>query len=317
MLLDLQKDKVVDAQYNDKEYIDNCIQENEMKIEGDIVVVNDWQFKVDRETLKIIESLGKYVVQEEPKEPPEGWKGIYNEDDLRKVVEDLTGNYMIMKDIQLTANWTPIGNNTNMFTGKLDGSNHKITGLNIEGEADYQGLFGCIGTDGKVNNLTVQGNVSGSWGVGMLAGVNHGTIEYVKTNGNVTGTRPNIGGLVGYNMGGRIKKASSSGTVKGLETSNVGGLVGTNTGEKAVIMESYSDACVEAYATVGGLVGDNQNGEITNCYSIGSVSISGVVGGGLVGHQRGKIKNSYTLSKIITSVSDCGRICGKDGAWTR
>ncbi len=59
VLIELQADKVTKTEYNENNYIDNKLNENDMQIEGDIVIVNGWQFEIDRSIPKIVKELGK------------------------------------------------------------------------------------------------------------------------------------------------------------------------------------------------------------------------------------------------------------------
>ena len=93
--------------------------------------------------------------------------------------------------------WTPIGSdNDHAYTGTFDGGGHTIEGLYINSEATYAGLFGVVDTSGKVQGLTVAGEVTGSDGstytytytyTGGVAGQNHGTIADCSFAGTVTG----------------------------------------------------------------------------------------------------------------------------------
>lgn len=226
----------------------------------------------------------------------EEWIKIYTEEDLRNIANDLTKNYILMNDIVLTEDWTAIGDSTKQFRGKLDGAGYKISGLNINKIAGYQGLFGLIYEGGKVSNLKLEGNVIGGTSIGLLAGYNCGTIENVKVKGTVEGqgnsTINSIGGLVGYNYDfGIIEKCYSEVEVKSsleYSVSNVGGLVGQSHG---TIRQSTSSGNVTGSINVGGLVGSNM-GTIINTYTISKVMGSSDIGG-LVGLNRGTITNSY------------------------
>ncbi len=59
VLINLQADKTTNSDYNENEFMDRKIQENEMTINGDVVTVDGWQFEIDRSVPKIIASLGK------------------------------------------------------------------------------------------------------------------------------------------------------------------------------------------------------------------------------------------------------------------
>ena len=65
---------------------------------------------------------------------------------LEAIAEDLAGSYALGADIDLgDADWTPIGNDSEPFTGTLRGNGHAIRNLfctNSLSGADYRGLFG-------------------------------------------------------------------------------------------------------------------------------------------------------------------------------
>ena len=59
VLVELQADKITKPEYNEKDYIDNRLKQNNMEVEGDIVTVEGWQFEIDRSIPEIAQSLGK------------------------------------------------------------------------------------------------------------------------------------------------------------------------------------------------------------------------------------------------------------------
>lgn len=61
LLLDLQADKIADINYNENEYINTRIQQNEMKVNGNIVDVNGWKFTIDRSVPRILEKNEKII----------------------------------------------------------------------------------------------------------------------------------------------------------------------------------------------------------------------------------------------------------------
>ena len=76
---------------------------------------------------------------------------ITTADQLAAISNDLTGNYVLMNDIDLSeyGAWTPIGSlPDSAFRGKFDGQGHKISGLTITQNELISihhpaGLFGC------------------------------------------------------------------------------------------------------------------------------------------------------------------------------
>ena len=111
----------------------------------------------------------------------------------------LTGN------ITLTGDWTPIGTSiSNAYKGTFDGGGHTITGLTVTTSDQYAGLFGYIGSGGKVKDVTLENvqitNDNSSGYAGGVAGWSDGTLENCSVSGSVSGSGMNgfAGGVVGY-----------------------------------------------------------------------------------------------------------------------
>lgn len=205
-----------------------------------------------------------------------------------KAVADIANNGNLGINITLTENinltdmeWTPIGTNyNNAYTGIFDGNGHTITGLTVTGSDQYAGLFGRIGSGGTVKNVVLEGvqitsdNSLGS--VGGVAGYSYGNIEYCSVSGSVSVSGiSDVGGVVGYQVGGSITGCSSSATVKG--TQRAGGMAGvTNSGASLTGCYATGDVTVENDGTnnshAGGVVGYNGGGTLTACYATGSVT---------------------------------------------
>ena len=198
--------------------------------------------------------------------------------------------------------WTPIGDGSKPYTGTFDGAGHTISGLYIDSDVKYAGLFGYIGTNGTVKNLALADssiNSSRSSGdyayVGGICGKNDGSIENCSNSGTVTGNADNInvGGICGLNWGS-ITSCSNSGTVTCSGT-NVGGICGVNS---SIISNCSNSGTVTGSdgSTVGGICGYNW-GSITNCSNSGTVTGSGSNVGGICGYKsfEGSITNCYWL----------------------
>ena len=207
-------------------------------------------------------------------------------------VKDSDAHAKLMNDIDLNGNeknqWTPIGNSIgNSYEGTFNGDGHTISGLyikNTSNDTDYQGLFGFVGSEGTVQNLTVDGTVSGSW---------------------------SVGGVVGYNNGGTVTGCtfSVSGTVSGRMY--VGGVVGRNSGTYGSVTNCYNTGEVTG-STSGGVVGYNQSGTVENCYNTGTVSGSDYVGG-VVGSNSGTVENCYFLKTADVNKNLSGIGFGGEG----
>ena len=207
---------------------------------------------------------------------------------IAKLVND--GNTDI--DITLTSDidlsgidWTPIGIDDNhQYTGTFNGGGHTITGLTVTGSDQYAGLFGRIGSGGKVMNVKLEGvqieSDNGMSDVGGVAGYSRGTLENCSVSGSVSGSGMNgiAGGVVGYQTGGSITGCSSSATVNAGNVA--GGVAGCTYSATLTACYATGDVTLESINSggnfVGGVVGDNTNrSTVIACYAWGSVTGSG------------------------------------------
>ena len=237
--------------------------------------------------------------------------------------------------------WTPIGNDSNPYTGNFDGNNKTIKGLYINSSEKYVGLFGYIGTNGTVKNLTLADSTINSSNssadssseitayVGGICGYNDGgSITNCSNSGNVSSSANNVSSLIscvsgicGLNWSGSIMNCSNSGKVSGSVNNivdleyYVSGICGLNW--SGSIMNCSSSGTVSGTGTgtfigggeVGGICGRNADGSITNCSNSGAVSGSTV--GGICGVNWSSITNCYWLETAYTGESvgsDSGNI---------
>ena len=262
---------------------------------------------------------------------------VYTADGLlawnKAVQNDLTLNCTLTADITLTGEWTPIGTESQPYTGTFDGNGKTITGLKIDQSGtDNVGLIGRLGSGGKVQDVTLtEVNVTGGTYVGGIAGQTDGTVENCSVNGTVTGQNQ-TGGIVGRNFS-TISGCSAEGTVTG--NTNVGGISGlcvpnydTGTGSLigSTIEGCHSTAAVSGISSVGGVVGNLGNGcSLMACYSTGNVTATITYGhanvGGVVGiNGQGTVTACYhATGEITSSVGDrIGGIagCNDQGTFT-
>ena len=205
---------------------------------------------------------------------------VYNADGLmawnEAAQKDESINCTLSADIDLTGKeWTPIGTDkNNSYNGTFDGNGKTITGLTVNQSGKYYvSLFGCLGSDGKVQNLTLENvNITGYWFVGGVVGYNYGTLTACTASGSVYGDKF-VGGVVGYNYG-TVTVCTASENVNGTGN-EVGGVMGANYGTVTACTASGS---VSGDSFVGGVVGTNY-GTMTACTASGSVSGDDFVGG--------------------------------------
>ena len=217
----------------------------------------------------------------------------------------------------------PICSPDSPFSGVFDGNGKTISGWNITHMADsrnYCGLFGGIGKNAEVKNLTFEncslyltndgGKVSSTNnGFAWVAGVNKGTVSGIRvvncTIGCDAGTTPlYVGGIVGDNSG-TISNCTVSGAITAASDRNkndvfdCGGIAAYNTG---LVEGCVNDAPIVAMNQVGGIVGMN-GGTVRDCINNGDITADYYFGG-VVG---------YTTSSSATCIIEH---CGNTGTLT-
>ena len=185
-------------------------------------------------------------------------------------------HFLMTNDLDLQGNaqnqWTPIGNNFSPFKGHFNGNQFEIKNLYIDNpSSDYVGLFGYIHL-GSVEKLGI-------------AAQNH-----------LTG-KNNVGGIVGYQMGGKISECYNKSLIKGND--NVSGIVGYQHG--TTINFCYNIGIIEGHWYVGGIAGMGYGKTIiNNCYNMGTIvahSYKGGIAGKIDGYNtKAIIKNCYQES---------------------
>ena len=229
---------------------------------------------------------------------------------------DLTLNLTLTADITLPepaeggSNWTPVGTDvSNPYTGTIDGGGKTLTGMVINSTEHNQGFVGNLDEGGKVQNLTFADATvisSSASSIGIVAGINMGTVENCHTIGKVEGEYSSIGGIVGENgLNAIITNCTNAATMEGEEVS-AGGIAGINwglvsacinSGELSVTFTENGNIHLpdspNDYSGVGGIVGDNY-GDVIACGNTGTVN-GKYNSGGIVGrHDGGSVIASWT-----------------------
>lgn len=173
--------------------------------------------------------------------------------------------------------WTPIGSygsrGEEAYIGTFDGNGHTISGLYVNSDAQNVGLFGCVGTNGKIQNVGVVDS--------YISATANGAI---------------VGGVCGRNYEGTIENCYNTGTVTGSGI-NVGGVCGGNSWNIINCYNTGKVSTTDDGAFVGGVCGYNTK-NIKNCYNTGkiSVTIHSSFVGGVCGMNFGGINNCYFLT---------------------
>ncbi|MCL9817512.1 choice-of-anchor D domain-containing protein [Natronocalculus amylovorans] len=259
------------------------------ELKGDAAVTNMDGFDFDATwAVETGDIISHPYLQSTPQDPAPGREntrfagGIGTADDpiqietwehLHRVSESLDAHFELIGDLDEETDgyeeyvtdpsegFEPIGSGADPFTGEFDGSGYVIDGLYIDQNGDYVGLFGSVGSTGRLTHVGLDAvNVTGNEYVGGVAGESAGEIDQSWVSGNVTGS-VTVGGLVGHTTG-TVVESYSVGTV--TAESAVGGLVGS-TGSSSAVSESYAAGDIEADTEFGGLVGVN-DGEVSTSF---------------------------------------------------
>lgn len=156
-----------------------------------------------------------------------------------KTNANTSGKYFVLtNDIVINGAWTPIDN----FHGTFDGDGHAILGnIKLGGTKNELGLFGVLGYNGVVKNLTNKANIT--------------TDESVTTKA--------VGGIVGRinHTGNAIKNCVNKGIINS-KTQYIGGILGdiyAQDGKTDAVIEACRNEgyinCTNASPRFGGIVG--------------------------------------------------------------
>ncbi|MCI6580749.1 MAG: hypothetical protein MSH15_01955, partial [Oscillospiraceae bacterium] len=253
--------------------------------------------------------------------------------------QNQSANAVLTADIDLSGmdNWTPIGNETNQYTGTFDGRNHTIKDMSITKQGNNSGLFGYI-ANAAIKNITISGKItiiaeSYTEGYGSIAGrmdnstvINcHSSVNITITEDSAIDTTKNncighIGGIVGkmHEENSAISDCSYSGTIElnDRPVNVAAGIAGyafysavpiTNCNFTGTIHSTYSGATI-----IGGIFGyTNRSADVkvTNCLSVGTISksedisLTGILIGQINGgYGNNAVKNNYYSSSSLLGV---------------
>lgn len=238
--------------------------------------------------------------------------------------------------------WTPIGIDAlHSFGGSLDGGGKTISGLKVETDRQWAGLFGSVrGTYGvpmtmrdlTLKNGSVKFTSSGtSCSGGLVAAVEGETAlelrNVVAENLTVSGGRSGSGGLLGRGRVAMTNCHNRGGSVTGSYAGGLAGMGYSNL-QDHVLAGCTNSAKVVGERTAGGMTGNEtySNGSYTSCANSGSISAtqgyaSGIAAGG--SYERcsnsGAVTGKQTAGICVNGIkamycSNTGAITGTDYA---
>lgn len=177
-------------------------------------------------------------------EVSEGNYTVNNEKGLKNLAELVNNgatdiNITLTGDINLTGEWTPIGNYEQKYTGTFDGNGKTITGLTFnQPETNNVGLIGRLGENGIVQDVKLDKvNIKANNNVGGIVGGNNGgSIIGCSVSGDISGSEF-VGGVAGDSAYGSLTACYHAGNVSGSQY--VGGVTGFATGNLAKVIACY------------------------------------------------------------------------------
>ncbi|GHV94156.1 hypothetical protein AGMMS50293_04760 [Spirochaetia bacterium] len=217
-------------------------------------------------------------------------------------------------DLAAWSNWDPIGGTLNPFTGIFDGNGHNILNLStsVTTPSQKQGLFGSLGTGGKLENIhVVNGNVRGADGAGGICGESSGEISNCSFAGLVRGVN-HVGGIVGRSSdsGTMIMDCTNNGKVQG--TKQAGGIIGFM-GRNGVIIACENTGQVEGSWETGGIAGRSEYSAVFASCNRGTISAAENETGGIIGYNvNASVIACYNTADIQGAGANIGGIIGKN-----
>ena len=195
-------------------------------------------------------------------------------------------------DINLNGQtWTSIAANGKEFCGTFDGQGHTIRGL--AGNA----LFGKLGSDGTVKNLTVEGNIENSTFSAALIQTMNAASKLLNCVNRASITGSAAAGLVYQTSGNQwAQQAVISGCA------NYGAVTATNN-IAAGIVYNHNYALISNCYNVGAINGKDaaagiswqHSGSIQNCYNAGTLTSEGKRGA--ITYEGGTGRGNYYLAE--------------------
>ncbi|WRS26669.1 hypothetical protein U6B65_09980 [Oscillospiraceae bacterium MB08-C2-2] len=194
---------------------------------------------------------------------------------LAHISKHLTSHFIQTADLNLAedsafaSSFPVIAGEGAPFSGSYNGNGYRIRNLKITTATQHVGLFGQ--NTGLIQGITILSGEIKATGtgasVGAVAGMNYsgGTIASCSNGARVSGVAGSyIGGLVGYNFGGKIGDSYNTAQVTGADI-DIGGLAGVNR-DGGSIVSGYNVGQVTG-TDAGAIAGTNDGSVITNCYA--------------------------------------------------
>ena len=221
----------------------------------------------------------------------------------------------LMQDLDLKGidNFQPIGLSSVLsFKGCFDGNHKTISNLKINATQQNVGLFGYLGRNSNVKDLTLDNCTitSTQSRVGGIAGYTDGNISGCNASGSITGTG-NVAGIVAYIDSG-VSAPLTNCTFSGTVTATNGSAAGIVTLSNARIENCTNNGTIQGKNEVGGILAGGSK-PISGCTNNGNVTGSKYVGG-IVGMSTNRVSNISDCTNnghITATGGNAGGIAGR------
>ena len=246
-------------------------------------------------------------------------------------------------NLELTEAWTPIGTQSQPFTGSFDGDGHSITGMSITFDsndksvgAPYLGLFGYVkGTADKkaeIRNLTLSGKLditenyrnSFAYSGGLVGGAEYVSFTDITTNVAVTakkGSAPYpwsyVGGFAGTVKNADFLRCVNNGTVT-TDGDYVSGFAAKS--ETTTYTSCVNNGAITGRTKIGGFGGAVKSTKTVDSYNTGTIGLAAYNGGNQgIGGLFGEMGYGSTLTRCYNTgavTGDCyvGGLVGSVGS---
>lgn len=197
-------------------------------------------------------------------------------------------------NLELTEAWTPIGTQSQPFTGSFDGDGHSISGMDItyaatSGSAPYLGFFGYVkGTADKkaeIRNLTLSGKLditenyrnSYAYSGGLVGGAEYVSFTNITTNVTITakkGSAPYpwsyVGGFAGIVKNADFLRCVNNGAVT-TDGDYVSGFAAKS--ETTTYTSCVNNGAITGRTKIGGFGAEVKSTKVVDSCNTGAIGL--------------------------------------------
>ena len=337
-LMELQTEKYMNANYNAEQFVTDYLTSQGMVIQEDIVIVDGYQFVIDRGNLSIVQSLGKGTESQTIKialnsniasdytkatltieiQGSNNLKKIQVNGEQIDIPEKTENKYTVTQEVTTNGNYSVyvLDSNEEYKMGKIE-----ITGISedmqISTKEELENFRDRVNTgatyEGRTiilkNDIDLQGNTDNQW---IPIGRDESIVFKGTFNGNkhvirniYIDTTDAFQGLFGSVQDATIENVTVTGNI--VNSGDwVGGIVSSLLGNTEII-NCHNEINIQNLNSyyIGGVVGIiNRQSTVKNCSNKGNVSSSGknaggeTTIGGIAGACHGHIESCYNTGNI-------------------